>query len=72
MPFTVNTKTEDLAFLGEGRYWSFSFTSRHIIENLLEPLRSGVTTSHLWQNEGESGGLAVSNCLSMYLLETNN
>ena len=43
-----------------------------MIENLPEPLRSGVTTSHLWQKEGESGGLVVSNCLSMYLPETNN
>ena len=72
MSSAVNAEIEGLAFPGEGRYWSFSFMSRHMIENLPEPLRSGVTTSHLWQKEGESGGLAVSNCLSLYLPETNN
>ena len=43
-----------------------------MIENLPEPFRTGMKMSNLWRKENESGGLAVSNCLSMYLPETVN
>jgi len=43
-----------------------------MIENLPEPFRTGMKTSNLWRKEKERGGLAVTNCLSMYLPETEN
>ena len=43
-----------------------------MIENLPEPFRTGMKMSNLWRQETESGGLAVSNCLTLYLPETNN
>jgi len=43
-----------------------------MIENLPEPLRTGMKMSNLWGKEKERGGLAVTNCLSMYLPKTNN
>jgi hypothetical protein len=43
-----------------------------MIENLPEPFRTGMKMSNLWRKENESGGLAVTNCLSMYLPKTNN
>jgi hypothetical protein len=45
--------------------------SRHRIENLPEPFRTGIKTSNLWRKENESGGLAVTNCMSLYLPETD-
>jgi len=41
-----------------------------MIENLPEPFRTGMKMSNLWRKEKERGGLAVTNCLSMYLPET--
>jgi hypothetical protein len=43
---------------------------RSKIEKLPEPFRSGMVRSSLWKEEEERGGLAVTNCLSMYLPET--
>lgn len=43
-----------------------------MIESLPEPFRTGIKRSNLWQSEDDSGGLAVSNCLSIYLPETND
>jgi len=57
---------------GQGAYCSFSFTRRHMIENVPEPFRTGMKTSNLWRKEKERGGLAVTNCLSIYLPETLN
>lgn len=42
-----------------------------MIDTLPEPFRNGIKRSNLWRKEDESGGLAVSNCLSIYLPETN-
>jgi hypothetical protein len=41
-----------------------------MVESLPEPFRMGMKMSNLWRKENESGGLAVTNCLSLYLLET--
>ncbi|KAF7590256.1 hypothetical protein BBP40_003094 [Aspergillus hancockii] len=57
-------------FLEEGQYCLFSFMRRNMVEYLPEPFRSGMEKSSLWKKEGERGGLAVTNCLSMYLPET--
>lgn len=43
---------------------------RSKIVELPEPFRSGMARSSLWKKEEERGGLAVTNCLSMYLPET--
>ena len=40
-----------------------------MIENLSEPFRTGMKTSNLWRKEKERGGLAVTNCLSVYMPE---
>jgi len=40
-----------------------------MIESLPEPFRTGMKTSNLWRKEKETGGLAVTNCLSMYMPE---
>ena len=56
---------------GVGQYCSFSFMRRHIIVNLPEPLRTGMKMSNLWRKEKKGGGLAVTNCLSIYLPETD-
>ena len=45
--------------------------SRHRIENLPEPFRTGIKKTNLWRKENESGGLAVTNCMSLYLPETD-
>jgi len=42
-----------------------------MIENLPEPFRTGMKTSNLWRKEKESGGLAVTNCLSIYMPKDN-
>lgn len=54
---------------GDGPYYSFSFVRRNMIENLPEPIRGGLKTSNSWRGEEESGGLAVTNCLSLYMSE---
>jgi hypothetical protein len=41
-----------------------------MVESLPEPFRTGMKMSNLWRKENESGGLAVTNCLSLYLPET--
>lgn len=56
---------------GVGQYYSFSFVRRQRIENLPEPFCTGMKMSNLWRKEKESGGLAVTNCLSIYLPETD-
>jgi len=43
-----------------------------MIENLPEPFRTGMQTSNLWRKEKERGGLAVTNCLSMYMPKKDN
>jgi len=43
-----------------------------MIENLPEPFRTGMQTSNLWRKEKERGGLAVTNCLSVYLPKKKN
>jgi hypothetical protein len=43
-----------------------------MIENLPEPFRTGMKTSNLWCKERETGGLAITNCLSTYLPERIN
>lgn len=43
---------------------------RSKIAELPEPFRSGMARSNLWKKEEGTGGLAVTNCLSMYLPET--
>jgi len=43
-----------------------------MIERLPEPLQTGTKKSKLWLSEQERGGLAITNCLSMYLPETPN
>jgi hypothetical protein len=43
-----------------------------MVENLPEPFRTGMKTCNLWRKENDSGGLAVSNCMMLYLPETNN
>ena len=40
-----------------------------MIANLPEPFRTGMKMCNLWRKEKMSGGLAVTNCLSMYLPE---
>lgn len=56
---------------GEGQYFSFLFIRRHIIKNLPKLFRTGIKISNLWRKEKESGGLAVTNCLSMYMPKDN-
>lgn len=58
--------------LGQGQYCSFSFIRRYIIENLPKPFRTGIRTSNLWRKEKKRGGLAVTNCLSIYMPEKKN
>jgi hypothetical protein len=43
-----------------------------MIENLPEPFRTAMTTSKLWCEEMETGGLAITNGLSMHMPETHN
>ncbi|EGE00673.1 hypothetical protein TESG_07970 [Trichophyton tonsurans CBS 112818] len=54
---------------GDGQYLSFSFMRRHMIDKVPEPFRTGMESSKLWKEEQESGGLLVTNCLSLYLPE---
>lgn len=42
-----------------------------MIENLPEPFCTGMKMSNLWRKEKESGGLAVTNCLSIYVPKTH-
>ena len=42
-----------------------------MIENLPEPIRTGVKKSNMWKNE-RLGGWSVTNCLSLYLPEEHN
>lgn len=53
-----------------GQYCLFAFMGRNMVDKLPEPFRSGMKASHLWGEEEKSGGLSVTNCLSMYLPET--
>jgi hypothetical protein len=46
----------------------FEFIRRHKVELLPKMFRSGIKISNLWKNEENIGGLAVTNCLLMYLL----
>ncbi|KAM5487032.1 hypothetical protein MaudMau93_004751 [Microsporum audouinii] len=57
---------------GDGQYLSFSFMKRRMIDKVPEPFRSGMESSKLWKEEQESGGLLVTNCLSLYLPEKIN
>jgi hypothetical protein len=41
--------------------------SRHKVELLPEIFSSGMKTSNRWVNEESTGGLAITNCLSVYL-----
>ena len=43
-----------------------------MVENLPEPFRTGMKMSNLWREEKESGGLAITNGLGIYLPETPN
>ncbi|OAT12860.1 hypothetical protein BDBG_08152 [Blastomyces gilchristii SLH14081] len=54
---------------GQGNYCPFSFTTRDKIEKLPESFCTGLKRSNLWKKEKETGGLEVTNCLSMYLPE---
>lgn len=45
----------------------FEFTSRNKVELLPEIFCLGIKTSNLWLSEEKTGGLAVTNCLSVYL-----
>lgn len=40
-----------------------------MIENLPEPIRGVLKTSNSWRGGKESGGLTVTNCLSIYMSE---
>jgi hypothetical protein len=66
------TLRANLAFLGKGQYCSFSFVNRERVESLPEPFRAGVESSGLWKKEKEREGLAITNCLSIYIPETEN
>ena len=48
----------------------FLFIRHHIIKNLSKPFRTRIKISNLWRKEEESGGLVVTNCLSIYMPET--
>jgi hypothetical protein len=43
-----------------------------MVENLSEPFRTGMKTSNLWCKEKESGGLAITNGLKIYVPERIN
>ncbi len=43
-----------------------------MVENLPEPFRKGMKTSNFWCKEKESGGLAITNGLKIYVPETPN
>ena len=58
-----------LTLPADSEYFSFSITGRHMVENLPEPLKTGIKTSNLWREEVDSRGLAVTNCLSLSLPE---
>lgn len=45
---------------------------RHMIDRLPEPFRTGMERSKLWRDEQETGGLSVTNCLSLHLPEKVN
>jgi hypothetical protein len=57
---------------GMGSCSSFSFIKRERGEKLPELLRTGMKTSNLWKEEEEIGGLAITNCLSLYMPERRN
>ncbi|EEH39487.1 hypothetical protein PAAG_08756 [Paracoccidioides lutzii Pb01] len=67
-----NFNKRNPTFPGNGQYCSFSFVRRDMIENLPEPFRTALKASKSWKEEQERGGLAVTNCLSMYMPETLN
>lgn len=48
----------------------FEFMSRQKVELLPEIFCLGMKTSNLWVNEEKTGGLSVTNCLSVYLPRT--
>lgn len=52
---------------GEGPYLSFSFMRRHMVDKLPEQFRKGIEKSKLWREEQDTGGLSITNCLSLYL-----
>lgn len=41
-----------------------------MVEKVPEPFREGLMTSKLWGEEKDSGGLAITNSLKMYLPQT--
>lgn len=43
-----------------------------MVENLPEPFRTGMKMSNLWRKEEETGGLAITNGLTMFLPQTRN
>lgn len=63
---------DNVELLRRGKYCSFSFMRRDMIENLPEPFRTGFETSKLWYEEKQRGGLAITNGLTMHLPETPN
>jgi len=52
---------------GEGRFSVFAMTMRDNINNLPQPLCSGVQMSNLWQQEMNTGGLAVTRTVGVLL-----
>jgi hypothetical protein len=56
---------------GVGQYYPVSFMRRHMIANLPDLFGTGMKMSNLWRKEKKCEGLAVTNCLSIYLPETD-
>ena len=58
---------DDSTSVTTGPSYIFSFMSRRLIGKLPEPFRVGIQTSKLWHEEQKQGGLAITNCLSIYM-----
>ena len=67
MPLPMLTGNPKLP--AESQYFSFSMTGRHMVEDLPEPFKTGIKTSNSWREEINSGGFAVTSCLSLSLPE---
>lgn len=48
-------------------YFAFSQTPRHMVDNLPEPFRTGIETAKQWAEEKVTGGLSITNCLTLHL-----
>jgi len=57
----------ELYLTGEGRFSVFAMTLRNNINNLPQPFCSGVQLSNLWQQEMNTGGLAVTRTIGVFL-----